>query len=113
MRKEITQSFMKPKEEALEKIQKTYKYYKNLKESIEFCKSILQNGKDVEILALEELLRKRLTELPSIIRDPKANAPNRKLSTLHLASTFKGKQINFLIEITYTDKVVQNWLKNS
>ncbi|KAJ8321333.1 hypothetical protein KUTeg_001191 [Tegillarca granosa] len=108
VKEKITQCFMKPKEEALEKIQKRTNTTKNLKESLEFCKCILQNGKDVEILALEELLRKRLTELESIPCDPKENAPSRTTSTLKLASTFEGNQKIFLFsEITSADKAIQ------
>ncbi|KAJ8321326.1 hypothetical protein KUTeg_001184 [Tegillarca granosa] len=108
VKEKITQCFMKPKEEALEKIQKRTNTTKNLTESLEFCKSILQNGKDVEILALEELLRKRLTELQSIPRDPKAKTLKRKSATLKLASTIEGNQKIFLFsEITSADKAVQ------
>ncbi|KAJ8321299.1 hypothetical protein KUTeg_001157 [Tegillarca granosa] len=102
VKEKITKCFIKPKEEALEKIQK---------QSLDFCKSILQNGKDVEILSLEELLRKRLTELQSIPRDPKENPQDRKLATLQLASTFEGNQNIFLFsKITFVDQTVQKLL---
>ncbi|KAJ8321325.1 hypothetical protein KUTeg_001183 [Tegillarca granosa] len=107
VKEKITQCLMKKKEEALEKIQKRTNTTNNLKESLEFCKSILQNGKDVEILYLEELLRKRLTELQSIPRHPKENAPSRTTATLKLASTVEGNQKIFLFsEITSADKAI-------